>query len=363
LVQLFFYFVFGYFLSGFKQMLRRSTQYCTRGGGFSFWNKQVKHAFPQLNESEQIRMQVVDRNLLRSLPEKKGQVYFVPDDCDHNRIMGVFKPEYSDEVEEGSSDISSTSMKNGIHVEDSIRKEVAAYLLDHDGFAGVPKTRFQCFVMSDDSSLKFGSYQEYIEHQCTAEDLSSSKFNADNVHAIALLDLRLLNLDRHVANLLVGPRSGDGDKVELVPIDHAYSLPDFREMSDAWFEWTWWPQATMPLSPRSKAYVENLDVRNDAHLLQKIGLRFECILTNIICTTFLKKCVRAGCTLRSIALACQRDVSELDTPSLLESFVSASIAASNINYNSSLTMQSPGVTCLLHHFDCIVDEALAANLI
>ena len=53
------------------------------------------------------------------------------------------------------------------------------------------------------SPLKVGSLQAYVKHDATAEDVSSSIFPVEEVHRIGLLDLRLLNIDRHHGNILV----------------------------------------------------------------------------------------------------------------------------------------------------------------
>ena len=51
--------------------------------------------------------------------------------------------------------------------------------------------------------LKVGSLQAYVKHDATAEDVSPSIFPVEEVHRIGLLDLRLLNIDRHHGNILV----------------------------------------------------------------------------------------------------------------------------------------------------------------
>ena len=126
-------------------------------------------------------------------------------------------------------------------------REVAAYLLDQDGFSGVPPTTmveathdsFRKFKFSnfkivsecndyvdmissiiapenhqeeDDkqeennthrSFLKIGSLQQFIYSEGPIENFSSDLFDADEIHKIAILDLRMLNLDRNECNILV----------------------------------------------------------------------------------------------------------------------------------------------------------------
>lgn len=133
-------------------------------------------------------------------------------------------------------------------------RELAAYMLDHQRFSGVPYTQLvvleefsgdsgadcyeeaktlistaktQC-VTSDDSTcgsqlsttdsvqscsqaeskkLKIGMLQRFQENVGPLENYSSSLFSADEVHKIAILDLRLLNLDRNLCNVLVSTQN------------------------------------------------------------------------------------------------------------------------------------------------------------
>lgn len=57
------------------------------------------------------------------------------------------------------------------------------------------------------------------------------------VHKIAVLDLRLVNTDRHGGNVLF-KRTPQG--LQLTPIDHGYCLP--ASWQDVTLEWLFWPQ-------------------------------------------------------------------------------------------------------------------------
>jgi hypothetical protein len=48
-----------------------------------------------------------------------------------------------------------------------------------------------------------GSLQEFVKSKGPIENYSSDLFPADEIHKIAVLDLRLLNLDRNECNILV----------------------------------------------------------------------------------------------------------------------------------------------------------------
>jgi Phosphatidylinositol 3- and 4-kinase len=51
--------------------------------------------------------------------------------------------------------------------------------------------------------IKYGSLQLFKENEGPIENYSSDLFTRDEVHKIAILDLRILNLDRNECNLLV----------------------------------------------------------------------------------------------------------------------------------------------------------------
>jgi len=61
-------------------------------------------------------------------------------------------------------------------------------------------------------------------------------FPIEEVHKIAILDLRILNADRNDENILVKKN----DKFELIPIDHGLSFPDSFSISQedvCWMDW------------------------------------------------------------------------------------------------------------------------------
>ena len=51
--------------------------------------------------------------------------------------------------------------------------------------------------------LKIGSLQSFVESEGPIENFSSDLFPKDEIHKIAILDLRILNLDRNECNILV----------------------------------------------------------------------------------------------------------------------------------------------------------------
>lgn len=120
-------------------------------------------------------------------------------------------------------------------------REVAAFILD-DGFSGVPPTAlakvrhrflknenhhslekdntggclgFETLHQDSDAQTeeeedenfyggyKLSSVQSYVRHEGCAEDLGPSMFDEGDILRIAVLDIRLCNLDRHGGNILV----------------------------------------------------------------------------------------------------------------------------------------------------------------
>lgn len=236
-----------------------------------------------------------------------------------------------------------TALREGIQPGESCVREVAAWFLDHDGFAGVPMTtlaevRHESFhygkkgprwvatedaegrgweVAEDCLKMKLGSCQEFVNAECSMDDMSESKISVDEVHKIAILDIRIMNADRNAANLLV--RRRPDNELELVPIDHGYCLRSAADV--AWFDWCWmdWPQLKKPLSKKNKDYILNLDIEADARVLQEdLGIGKEAVDYFRASSTLLQAGVKAGMTLHEIAVICSRQDGAGTEPSKLE---------------------------------------------
>jgi len=256
-------------------------------------------------------------------------------------------------------------MREGICPGEACVREVAAYLLDHGGFSGVPATtlaeaRHPAFnlngsrlkVIEGGASVgshslsfssagvlspagggcgslslqkKVGSFQEYVNAECSMDDLSPSKLTVEEVHKIAILDIRLLNADRNSANLLCRCRPEDPDYMELIPIDHGYCLRTVADVS--WFDWCWldWAQTKEPLSKKAREYVLELDIEADVRLLEdKLHIRGEALDLFRASSKLLQDGVKAGLTLHEIAVMCCRNDDAGEVPSKLESLMSMS---------------------------------------
>ena len=269
-----------------------------------------------------------------------GGSYFLRDARHFN--IAVFKPAdeepYAENNPRGYVKSDQMSMRAGIQPGEACLREVAASLLDHDGFSDVPATtlveaRHPAFhyngsmmKLSEGGAAlgshaisivgqnkqqnrvdkKVGSFQAFVKAECTMDDLSPSKLTVEDVHKIAILDIRILNADRNSANLLV--RRKPDNSLELVPIDHGYCL---RTVSDVcWFDWCWldWPQLKEPISERSRDYILKLDIEADVRMLrERLHIPTEALDYFRASTMLLQAGVKAGMTLYDIAVLCCRN--------------------------------------------------------
>ncbi|KAL8241934.1 hypothetical protein R6Q59_012236 [Mikania micrantha] len=215
-------------------------------------------------------------------------------------------------------------LKRSVRVGETGFREVAAYLLDYDHFANVPPTALvkithSIFNVNDGVSgtnsnnskqdgkkkhfSKIASFQQFIPHDFDASDHGTSSFPVSAVHRIGILDIRILNTDRHAGNLLVRKVNDDGkfgQRVELVPIDHGLCLPECLE--DPYFEWIHWPQASIPFSEDELEYIESLDPYHDSEMLRnELPMIHEaCLRVLTLCTIFLKETAGYGLCLSEI---------------------------------------------------------------
>lgn len=243
-------------------------------------------------------------------------------------LLAVFKPATDEEDSllvhaEGSFRFSA---------EERALRERAAYVLDktYHSFSRVPATALARVQNNN------GSLQEFIRSNGTAEDNPElvGRARAEEVQRIAILDCRIMNLDRHGGNVLVSrdvrekSRSLEEDSgfiigasltgaeedetITLTPIDHSLSLPPWKNLGEAWFDWAYWPQADEPLTEATREVVSSLKVSKDQKELLDLGIHPESVATNRICTVALQALVRdsPGITLKSLAEFYQRPYSK-----------------------------------------------------
>jgi len=263
-----------------------------------------------------------------------------------NNPRGYVKTYGADDDEYDNSE----SMREGIKPGEACLREVAAFLLDHDSFSGIPMTTLaearhptfnyngsmsnltqggavvgrhslQCGSTPPEGLLnkKVGSWQEFVPTDCSMDDLSPSKLSVDEVQKIAILDIRIMNADRNSANLLCRRNREDPDMFEIIPIDHGYCL---RSVADVcWFDWCWldWPQVKQPLSKKTRKFILGLDIEADVRMLQeRLRLPTEALDYFRASSKLLQEGVREGLTLYDIAILCCRNDNKGEVPSPLE---------------------------------------------
>lgn len=329
-------------------------------------------------------------------------VYYLPapaGSTSFSRFCGIFKP--TDEENE----VDGATMKSGLKGGDGAVRECIAYLVDSrkssPHSAGVPATAMVLATVATgagngQATSKLGSVQMYVHHECSAEDLGPALFTTEDVHRIAMLDLRLCNQDRHVGNILVqrvekdgilGTRStsvsmDEGDtsvnraprtrhsrsvsmgsypdaSLRLVPIDHGFSLPHPLSMGETDFSWLSWAQAKTPLTASARAWVGGLDCDADIAYLEKVLgpcnmlPSAEYLLTLRIGTALLKKGTAAGLTLYQIGSLMTREMP--DSMCALEEAVHACVLA--LGGEAALKHHSSFMGILGHKLDDMISKA------
>ncbi len=131
------------------------------------------------------------------------------------RLCAVFKP--TDEEPSGPNNPRkdnlfgelSTPVKGRVAAGGGAVRECIAWLLDKENRAAVPPTSMATALSPffNGKHPKHGSLQVYMRHECSAEDVGPSLFPLRDVQEIAILDIRLLNQDRHCGNILVSETS------------------------------------------------------------------------------------------------------------------------------------------------------------
>lgn len=249
-----------------------------------------------------------------TVPSGLGGAYLLPGR--NGDVIAVAKPideeplAFNNPKGFGGLMLGQPGVKRSVRVGETGIRELAAYLLDHDGFAGVPPTALVKisdvgFNVNDTAAnstppYKIASLQRFVEHEFDSGELGSSSFSVASIHRIGIFDVRILNLDRHAGNILVKKHDRHGEAAELVPIDHGLCLPEW--LDDPYFEWLHWPQASVPFSEPELEYICNLDPYRDAEILRTElpTLRESSIRVLMLCTIFLKQTAAAGLCLGDI---------------------------------------------------------------
>lgn len=253
---------------------------------------------------------------------------------------GIFKPQRqevgSDKNPSWAIWASCRAEEWGIESGTGYLRECAAFRLDHDHFADVPLTVQTAFQHAKlDTSLfpltvpnLIGSFQQFKNHCLDGSGslksyerfpfrldrswssslvekvtlvvyrilffLGLSCIPVDQIHKMAIFDIRILNCDRHLGNFLVDKRSKT-----LYPIDHGLILPS--QAKRIRFEWQGLVQAHLPFSRKELEYIDQLDPDRDGEILKECGIPSAAIERMKLSTYLLKACAKRGLTLHQIA--------------------------------------------------------------
>lgn len=377
----------------------------------------------------------------RLTEEGEGGTYFVlgqkqSDDCHGSgddsdggyEYVACFKPRDEEQYAPNNprdrrAPFGTQGSRVGVPSGDGYAREIAAYILDHGGVAGVPPTGLveawhPAFSNGDSDELisphslgsgstthrsalrssprqspqqgpqpsptlsatlgpapirKTGSFQLFVKDASKIESTRVRDALPDReVQKVAILDLRLLNLDRNEDNVLLryemrdpppepeptAATPADGEAAApakpavrrwgrprkiltpvLVPIDHGFVIPSDLGVADCDWVWLEWPQVRRPLDPGLRDYVLSLDVEADIALLKAAlgpAIQPACFNTLRVTYALLQRGVRAGMTLHNIARVMCR-TGDLRERSPLERFVAtAEITAAAALHNDRL---------------------------
>lgn len=232
-------------------------------------------------------------------------------DSDKSRVIAVFKPKDEEACAPQNprgyvGKENSVGFRQGIYSTQQAAREVAAYILDHGEFAGVPGTtlvgaRHPAFVKVNGNTVwKIGAFQMFVEVKDSAGNFAAHVFSVQDVHRIGILDIRIINMDRNDGNILVRHSRGSS-KYQLIPIDHGLSLPDRLEVYTDDLAWMSWPQAHKPFGEEELRYIKERNGATDAKLLkQKLEVRRECTRLMEMTTLLLQIGAEYGLTLHEI---------------------------------------------------------------
>lgn len=254
-----------------------------------------------------------------------GGTYLMRDN--HRKIRGVFKPideeAYAPFNPRGyTGPLNSPGIRLGIYSGECAYREVAAYLIDYGGFSGVPATALAesqhknyNYKHNKASTAKKGSFQEFIPNKGAIEDFSPSIFSTFEVQKIAILDIRLLNMDRNEGNILVTEQN------KLIPIDHGLSISDCFDINEYDLCWMNWQQCKDPIDELCLNFINAIDpVKDITFLNETLPFRDKCLRNIRISTLLLKKGACAGLTLCQIGSLVYREGYE-QNPSVIEQVI------------------------------------------
>jgi len=233
----------------------------------------------------ELLLDTVHNSLLEAVDIHEGQTGTVYALEARGEKVAVFKPLTGEHFD-----------RRGVDVGTGALREEAAYLVDRmaGSQAGVPVTSRAKIAVHGE--ITEGSLQAFVVDTIGfVEDFgmprdvgrACSFVPKESVEALALLDMRIFNMDRHSGNLLLlrleQPHA-------LGPIDHGCCLPPWWMLGEAVFDaWQDWPHLQEAPADASREIariaVERLPQVTDA--LRNLGLGEESVVTHQLCTTFV----------------------------------------------------------------------------
>jgi hypothetical protein len=300
----------------------------------------------------------------------EGGTYFLPGegDTEATSYIAALKPRDEEAFAPNNpkthrGKIGQITHRDGVLSGEAWQREVSAYLVDREGFIGVPATcavevshPALCNGVMVDPSLprlsdllqggtvvggreecptlphhKIGSLQQFVPFEHMAADYSMTVLPTREVQKIAAFDLWMLNSDRNGENILLvkaapplspPPHAANEEPWFVVPIDHGLALPHSLDIGWSSFEWTsdaLKRQMSAPLDPSVKRWILSRDPDREASILRsELGIREHCLLNFRLAGRVLQKCIKAGLTLSDVCgIFCRHDAA-MEAPSTLE---------------------------------------------
>jgi len=288
--------------------------------------------------------EITNRLIPMGAGKGEGDIFEVRSENDD--ILSVFKPLKGEHFH-----------RQGLSAGQGAVREEAVYIADTiiGSQARVPVTARARYTR--DGKQIAGAVQSYVQHLGIVDDIAISRdlekakkvLAMDDVQAIACLDMRVFNTDRHGGNLLYGESpTPETSRYVLSPIDHGCSLPPWWCLREAGFDaWYNWPQIDQKATEMTRYIAQRSFERlnETARQLQIIGIDNFAIVTFRLCTIWVKisLCDR-NLTLKQAASVMVRplDDGNFGQPSLLEQWVAESAQDSGLDV--SLEQDESGCT-------------------
>mmetsp|Transcript_30755 Transcript_30755/g.86191 ORF Transcript_30755/g.86191 Transcript_30755/m.86191 type:complete len:376 (+) Transcript_30755:297-1424(+) len=210
--------------------------------------------------------------------ETTGGVYFMLDKA--GTPLAVFKPAGEEAGVTGGA-----APRRGIAPGAGARREYAVSFLAAAAGQRCPVTALVT-ARPNGGVPQVGALQEYVPSVGSCTDYGPGRFAAESAADVMLLDLRFLNTDRHLGNLLMHEDNS------ITPIDHTYCLP--TTLDEIWYSWLSWPQARSPFPRKFRDQVLHCDLLADVAFLRSVDIEAEAVFNYFLANLVLKAALLAG---------------------------------------------------------------------